>query len=116
MQAKFTTPEGKQYMLSGFMAINRAKLKALPDDTLTELARSDELERAYLHLNSMRNLETMGRNIQEETDSTEAGTLEDATVADVAAESTGAITQVAKAGVKPTASVKQKMRGTSPKR
>jgi hypothetical protein len=107
MEAKFTTPEGKQYVLSGFMAINRAKLKALPDDTLTELARSDELELAYLHLNSMRNLEAMGRNIQEKADSTETGTLEDTTVADVAAESTDAITQAAKTGVKPTASVKQ---------
>ena len=100
MQVKFTTPKGKQYMLSGFMAINRAKLKALPDDKLSELARSDELELAYLHLNSMRNLEAMGRNIQEKTDSTEAGTLEDTAVADVAAESTGAITREAKAGVK----------------
>lgn len=100
MQVKFTTPKGKQYMLSGFMAINRAKLKALPDDKLSELARSDELELAYLHLNSMRNLEAMGRNIQEKTDSTEAGTPEDTAVADVAAESTGAITQKAKAGVK----------------
>ena len=100
MQVKFTTPKGKQYMLSGFMAINRAKLKALPDDKLSELARSDELELAYLHLNSMRNLEAMGRNIQEKTDSTEAGTPEDTAVADVAAESTGAITREAKAGVK----------------
>jgi hypothetical protein len=100
MQAKFTTPKGKQYMLSGFMAVNRAKLKALPDDKLTELARSDELELAYLHLNSMRNLEAMGRNIQEKADNTEAGTLEDTAVTDVAAESTGAITQKAKAGVK----------------
>ena len=100
MQVKFTTPKGKQYMLSGFMAINRAKLKALPDDKLSDLARSDELELAYLHLNSMRNLEAMGRNIQEKTDSTEAGTPEDTAVADVAAESIGAITQKAKAGVK----------------
>ena len=100
MQAQFTTPEGKRYMLSGFMAVNRAKLKALPDDTLTELARSDELELAYLHLSSMRNLEAMGRNIQERTDSTVAGTRMDTAVTDVAAESSGAITQKAKAGVK----------------
>jgi hypothetical protein len=100
MQVKFTTPKGKQYMLSGFMAVNRAKLKALPDDKLTELVRSDELELAYLHLNSMRNLEAMGRNLQEKADSTEAGTPEDTAVADVSAESAGAITQKAKAGVK----------------
>ena len=100
MQVKFTTPKGKQYMLSGFMAVNRAKLKALPDDKLTELVRSDELELAYLHLNSMRNLEAMGRNLQEKADSTEAGTPEDTAVADVSAESAGAITQKAKAGAK----------------
>jgi hypothetical protein len=100
MQVKFTTPKGKQYMLSGFMAVNRAKLKALPDDKLTELVRSDELELAYLHLNSMRNLEAMGRNLQEKADSTEAGTPKDTAVADVSAESAGAITQKAKAGVK----------------
>lgn len=100
MQAKFTTPNGKQYTLSGFMAINRAKLKALPDNTLTELVRSDDLELAYLHLNSMRNLEAMGRNIQEKTDSTEAGIPEDTDVADITAESSGVITRKLKADVK----------------
>ena len=103
-------------MLSGFMVINRVKLKALPDDMLTELVRSDELELAYLHLNSMRNLEAMGRNIQEKTDTTEAGTLEDTAVADVAAESTGAITQKAKAGVRPKSDVKQKNEKDTPKK
>jgi hypothetical protein len=51
-------------------------------------------------INSMRNLEAMGRNIQEKTDSTEAGTPENIAVADVTAKSSGAITQKAKAGVK----------------
>ena len=99
-QVKFTTPKGKQYTIGGFMAVNRTKLKALPDSRLTELVRSDELELAYLHLNSMRNLEAMGRNIQEKADSTEAANLEDTAVADVAAESSGATTQKAKASVK----------------
>ena len=116
MQAKFMTSKGKQYMLSGFMAVNRAKLKALPDDTLTELARSDELELAYLHLNSIRNLEAMGRNIQEKADSTEAGTLEDTAVSDVAAESTGAITQKAKAELTTRAGVKKKNERDKPKK
>jgi hypothetical protein len=92
------------------MTVNRAKLKALPDDKLTELVRSDELELAYLHLNSMRNLEAMGRNIQQKTDITEAATPTDTAVADVAAESSDAITRKAKAGVK------QKNEGDTPKK
>jgi hypothetical protein len=109
MQVKFTAPTGKQYTIGGFMAVNRTKLKALPDNRLTELVRSDELELAYLHLNSMRNLKAMGKNIQQKTDSTEAGTPEDTAVAEVAAETGGEITRKEKAGVK------QKKEGDTPK-
>jgi hypothetical protein len=41
------------------MAINRDKLKALPGDKLAELAKTDELELLYLHLQSMRNFAAM---------------------------------------------------------
>jgi hypothetical protein len=41
--------------LRGFWAVNRARLKALPGDKLAELAKSDELELLYAHLQSMRN-------------------------------------------------------------
>ena len=37
------------------MAISREKLKELPGDKLVELAKTDELELIYLHLQSMRN-------------------------------------------------------------
>jgi len=74
------------------------------------------LELAYLHLNSIRNLEAMGRNIQEKADSTEAGTLEDTAVSDVAAESTGAITQKAKAELTTRAGVKKKNERDKPKK
>ena len=37
------------------MAVNRAKLKAVSGDKLAELAKTDELELIYLHLQSMRN-------------------------------------------------------------
>ena len=43
--------------LGGFMAVNRAKLKAVPGEKLAELAQTDELELLYLHLQSMRNFE-----------------------------------------------------------
>lgn len=55
MQAKVTTPTGTTMSLTGFMAVNRAKLRALPGDQLAELAKTDELELIYLHLYSMRN-------------------------------------------------------------
>jgi hypothetical protein len=46
---------GKKFSLTGFMAVNRAKLKAVPAEKLAELAKTDELELLYLHLQSMRN-------------------------------------------------------------
>jgi hypothetical protein len=59
MQAQITIDGVTQNMLSGFQAVNREKLKALPGDTLAELAATDELELIYLHLQSMRNFEAL---------------------------------------------------------
>lgn len=55
MQAQAELATGTRMSLGGFMAVDRAKLKALPAETLAELARTDELELLYLHLHSMRN-------------------------------------------------------------
>jgi len=55
MQAQVEMNSGEKYSLGGFMAINREKLKELPGDKLAELAKTDELELIYLHLQSMRN-------------------------------------------------------------
>jgi hypothetical protein len=44
---------------TGFRAIDRDKLTALPGDKLSELAKSGELELIYLHLQSMRNIGEM---------------------------------------------------------
>jgi hypothetical protein len=46
---------GNQLSLSGFSAVDRKKLKALSGDQLVQLAKTDELELLYLHLQSMRN-------------------------------------------------------------
>jgi len=46
---------GNQLSLSGFSAVDRKKLKALSGDQLAQLAKTDELELLYLHLQSMRN-------------------------------------------------------------
>jgi hypothetical protein len=55
MQAQFTMVSGEKMSLSGFMAVDRKKLKALPGDVLAELAKTDQLELIYLHLQSMHN-------------------------------------------------------------
>jgi hypothetical protein len=39
--------------------VNRAKLKALSGEKLAELAKTDELELLYLHLQSMRNFNAL---------------------------------------------------------
>ncbi|HEY4172719.1 MAG TPA: SapC family protein [Rhodopila sp.] len=59
MQAQVTTDAGRKLSLSGFMAVNRTKLKDLPAATLAELVKFDELELIYLHLHSMRNFDRL---------------------------------------------------------
>ncbi len=59
MQAQVTIDGGKRLSLSGFMAINKETLKALPGDKLVELIKTDELELIYLHLQSLRNFEQL---------------------------------------------------------
>lgn len=59
MGAQFTTPAGEKRTVTGFQAINREKLKALTPDNFSDLARTDELELIYLHLQSMRNFTKM---------------------------------------------------------
>lgn len=55
MQAQFTWGTGEQISLTGFMAVSRERLKRLPGDKLSELARTNELELMYTHLQSMTN-------------------------------------------------------------
>jgi hypothetical protein len=57
MTAQVTLESGPPLSLGGFMAVNRDKLKALPPETLAELAKTDELELIYIHLHSLRNFE-----------------------------------------------------------
>jgi hypothetical protein len=65
MQAQVEMRSGERLSLNGFMAVNRAKLKALPADKLSELAKTDELELLYLHLQSMRNFNGMSDRLAE---------------------------------------------------
>jgi hypothetical protein len=57
VHAQFTTPDGQRRSLSGFMAVNREKLKKVPAEKLAELASTDELELIYLHLQSLNHFE-----------------------------------------------------------
>jgi SapC protein len=57
MQAQVTVDTNRRLSLGGFMAVNRERLKLLPGDRLAELAKTDELELLYLHLQSMRNFD-----------------------------------------------------------
>jgi len=59
MQAQFTLPDGKQRSLTGFMAVNRTKLRDLDESVLGKMAKSGELELIYLHLQSMQNFSNM---------------------------------------------------------
>jgi hypothetical protein len=59
MRAQVTLESGERMALAGFMAVNRARLKTLPGETLAEMARNDELELLYAHLHSMRNFAAM---------------------------------------------------------
>ena len=59
MQAQISLPSGSQQSLTGFQVISRDKLKALDGDQLAELAKTDTLELAYLHLQSMNNFSAM---------------------------------------------------------
>lgn len=60
MGAQITPVNGKQINLSGFHAINRERLKALPESTLAELVKSDEMELIYVHLQSLRKFSDIG--------------------------------------------------------
>lgn len=55
MQAQFTLAGGQKMSLTGFQAVDRKRLKALPPESLAQLAATDELELVYLHLQSLRN-------------------------------------------------------------
>lgn len=59
MQAVIDPAGGKRARLSGFLAVNRAKLKALSAKQIEGLFKTDELELVYLHLQSLRNFEVL---------------------------------------------------------
>jgi hypothetical protein len=59
MQAQFNLNTGERRSLSGFMTVNREKLKQVAADDLQNLFNNDELECTYLHLHSLRHFADM---------------------------------------------------------
>lgn len=55
MRAQVALASGERVALEGFMAVERARLKTLNAERIAELARTDELELVYSHLQSLRN-------------------------------------------------------------
>jgi hypothetical protein len=76
---------GEKLSLGGFWAVNRAKLKALSGEKLAELAKTDELELLYLHLQSMRNFNL----VKDRLVVVEGGKAEPAAAADAATKKGG---------------------------
>ena len=56
---RIAAPGADKLAVGGFQVVDRKKLRALPDDKLAGLAKSDELELLYLHLYSLRNFADM---------------------------------------------------------
>ena len=72
MQAQVELRSGEKLSLGGFLAVNRAKLKAVSGDKLAELVKTDELELLYLHLQSMRNFTALPERLAGHTDKSAA--------------------------------------------
>lgn len=73
MRAQANLGTGERLSLVGFMAVNRERLKALPAETLVQLAKTDEMELLYLHLHSMRNFPAMGERLGSKRGAAPAG-------------------------------------------
>ena len=57
MHAQVSLDGGQRMSLTGFMAVDRKKLKEVAAEKLAELAQTDELELIYLHLHSLKNFD-----------------------------------------------------------
>ena len=63
----FTLAGGEQRSLRGFMSVSLEKLKALPAESLHELAQADLLPLIYTHVQSMNNLSLMFDRVVKQT-------------------------------------------------
>jgi hypothetical protein len=68
MQAQITSAKGSGVTVTGFLTINKKKLKELSSDQIQSLLKSDELELIYLHLQSLHNLDKFAGLIEQKND------------------------------------------------
>lgn len=59
MQANVKTYSGEEFALTGFLVVDRSRLKALAPERLAELVRQDYLELIYAHVQSLSNVNTL---------------------------------------------------------
>lgn len=60
--ARGTGGDGGRRSLAGFHCVDRAKLKALANEVIADLVRTDALELVHLHLLSLRNFDRLAEN------------------------------------------------------
>jgi len=70
MKAQIKSKDGAEMSLGGFMAVSRDRLKELPGDTLSELAKTNELELIYMQLASMKNVSTLAERLMARDEAT----------------------------------------------
>jgi hypothetical protein len=102
MQAQFTLGSGEKMSLGGFQVVDRKRLKALPAETLSQLAANDELELIYLHLQSMRNFTEVKDRLMVRSISSSGEALPDASAQAVPADDEPATKKRSRAGASST--------------
>lgn len=60
-EAQFQTPSGDKGVTKGFMTVDHDKLMSLSEGELGALAKSGDLELIHIHIQSLRNVEVLGR-------------------------------------------------------
>ncbi len=68
MEAQFSLPSGERQSLSGFQTVDREKLKAVSNEDLGKMMRTDELECLFLHLSSLRHFSSIAERFSIEGD------------------------------------------------
>ena len=63
MQAQVNIKGGGQHSLTGFQTVDREKLKQLSGEQLSKLAKNDELELTYIHLQSLNNFPAVAERV-----------------------------------------------------
>jgi len=66
LQAEVVKLTGEKVLLADFQGVTRQRLHTLPADSLQELLRKDELELIYLHLQSLKNFNSVRDRFLEE--------------------------------------------------